>query len=463
MGDAGPAELTARRLRDQMAGGELSPVEVARCFLDRIRRLDGELHAFVTVDERAVLAQAEALERRPADAPRGPLYGLPVAVKDQFATRGLRTTSGSAVYRDHVPDTDAVCVARVRAADGIVLGKTNTPEFGLHWRTLNRVAPESRNPWRPDTSPGGSSGGSAVAVAAGMAPLAVGSDCAGSIRLPAAFCGVTGLLPGLGQVPRTGGTGVSRWFTGVGPIARDSADAALLFDALAGPSDTDPVTELVPGHDPPGDGDGPRWQCWRPDGAPVLEPEVAAVVGTAVDRLAASGARFADTDVVLPATEWTGAFNTITMADRYALQGAALLADPAAEELLTPLVRQRFRTGERVTGAEYALACQTRTAARARLAAALRPADILVSPTVGFPAVPPPTDDWTWRPAGITDHTFVANLTGLPAVTVPCGLVDGLPVALQLMGRRGGEAMLLAVAGFVEDVLGPAPRPGMWA
>ncbi|MDQ7908025.1 amidase [Phytohabitans sp. ZYX-F-186] len=446
---AEPHLLPAWRLVRLLRAGELSPVEVTTHFLDRIERLDGDLHCFVTVDREGALADARALERRGA----GPLYGLPVAVKDQYLTRGLRTTGGSALYRDRVPDEDAACVERIRAAGGIVLGKTNTPEFGLHWRTLNRVAPETRNPWDTGRSPGGSSGGSAAAVAAGLAPLALGSDCAGSIRLPAAFCGVTGILPGNGLVPRHGGLGGSLRFTGIGPIARGVRDAALLLEVLAGYDPRDPTGRRDAAF---------RWPrrrgvrdlrvaWWSPGVEAGGDARVVAAVRAAAARIAEAGAHFDDPGLVLGDEECQAAFSRMTYADRYALQGRELLADPGTAAELTPLVRQRFEAGGRVTGAEYAEALAVRFRAVQRLADAFDRYDVLAGPTVGFTAVAPPAGDWTWRPAGITDHTYLANFAGVPAVSVPCGLVDGLPVAVQLMART--EATAVRAAAALEDLL----------
>ncbi|MFC0530279.1 amidase [Phytohabitans kaempferiae] len=449
MPSADPHLLPAWQLVRLLREGELSPVEVTNHFLDRIERLDGALHCFVTVDREGAIAAARALERHRA----GALYGLPVAVKDQYLTRGLRTTGGSALYRDHTPDEDAACVERIRAAGGIVLGKTNTPEFGLHWRTRNRVAPETRNPWDTGRSPGGSSGGSAVAVAAGLAPLALGSDCAGSIRLPAAFCGVTGILPGNGLVPRHGGLGGSLQFTGIGPIAGGVRDAALLLQVLAGYDPRDPTGRRDAAFRWPGRRGvrGLRVGWWSPQVVAGGNERVVGAVRAAVAQIAEAGVFFDDAGLALGDEECQVAFTRMTYADRYASQGRELLADPGTAAQLTPLVRQRFEAGGRVTGAEYAEALAVRFRAAQQVADAFDRYDVLVSPTVAFVAVPPPEDDWTWRPAGITDYTYLANFVGVPAVSVPCGLVDGLPVAVQLMART--EAAAVRAAATLEDVL----------
>ncbi|HTV70074.1 MAG TPA: amidase, partial [Rhizobiaceae bacterium] len=217
---------SAWQLRQAIVARRLSATEVARHFIARIEALDSRIHSFITLSADAALDQAQAVDRRIARGEAvGPLAGVPVSIKDQFWTKGIRTTGGSCVYADHVPQEDSLHVARVKAADGIIIGKTNTPEFGMFWRTVGGVAPECLNPWDSRRTSGGSSGGAAAGVSAGFGPLALGSDAGGSIRLPSAMCGVLGVLPSNGRVPRHGAFGSTIFFSGVGPITRDVRDA----------------------------------------------------------------------------------------------------------------------------------------------------------------------------------------------------------------------------------------------
>src|SRR6516165_6549644 len=227
--------LPAWRLEELIRAKEVSPVDVTRHVLDRIDRLDGTLHAFITVMPKEALAAA----RRAEDAIRlgdelGPLHGLPVSMKDSLWTQGMRTTDGSRIYQDFVPEEDSIAAERIRAAGGIIFGKTNLPEFALFRRTMNLLVPECLNPWDIRRTSGGSSGGAAVATAAGLGPIAIGTDGGGSIRIPSSWNGVFGLLPSRGRIPGFGHMGAT-FGSGIGPITRDVRDAAIVVEALSGP------------------------------------------------------------------------------------------------------------------------------------------------------------------------------------------------------------------------------------
>ena len=463
--------LPAWRLRELIVGRELSPAEVTRYFLDRITALDPGLRCFVTVAADEALEAARRLQQRSYFRDPGPLYGVPVSVKDQYWTQGIRTTGGSRLYRDWVPEEDACCVRRAREAGAVIIGKTNTPEFALWWRAVNHVAPLPRNPWQLGRTAGGSSSGAAASVAAGLTPVAIGSDCAGSIRLPAAFCGVTGLLPTSGRVPRHGGLGGSLQFTGIGPITRDARDAALMLTALAGGDSRDPTS--LPGH--PGDYQrgldegvaGLRCAFWVPadadgvgqsDGAENVE--VAALAWQAAGVLAVHGAEVAETTLSLGASRYAEAFRCMNEADRYALQGREIMADPARRELLTPYVAERFVRSAATPADQYVLALRTRFEAVREMDAAFQRYDLLLSPTVGFTA-PPEPEDWQARPADLTSRTYLANFCGLPAMSVPCGVVGGLPAGLQLMAPAGQEVRLLRAARVLEHGLPVAEKPNL--
>jgi len=234
-----PATELAERLRSR----RLSASEVVQAFLERIRRVNPSLNAYVTLDEERALREARAADERLFHAARPePLHGVPFSVKDVVFTAGLRTTAGSRIYERYVPEKDAIAVARLRAAGAILLGKTNTPEFGYKATTENPLFGPTCNPWDMTRTAGGSSGGAAAATAAGLSPLSVGTDGGGSIRIPASFCGVFGLKPTFGRVPVLPGFGGWRTLSHTGPIARTVRDAALMFDVMAGPHEIDRVS-----------------------------------------------------------------------------------------------------------------------------------------------------------------------------------------------------------------------------
>src|SRR6266540_6319318 len=227
---------------------KVSPVEVTEAFLARIDKLNPTINAYVTLTPELARAAAKRAETAVmAAAALGPLHGVPFSVKDLVFTAGVRTTAGSLVYRDFVPDTDSLVVSRLKAAGGIILGKTNTPEFGYKATTENLVFGETRNPWALDKTPGGSSGGASAATAAGLAPLSVGTDGGGSIRIPASFSGIYGLKPTFGRVPSLPGFGGWHSLAHTGPMTRTVADAALMMDVIALPDERDRLNVPTPG------------------------------------------------------------------------------------------------------------------------------------------------------------------------------------------------------------------------
>jgi Asp-tRNA(Asn)/Glu-tRNA(Gln) amidotransferase A subunit family amidase len=458
---------SAQEIREAVASGRVSARDVTLNTLARIRSLDADLHSFITVDEEHALEQLADLERRAAAGePPGPLWGVPFSVKDLYNTRGVRTTYGSRVFAEHVPDADAIAVARVRRAGGILVGKTNTPEFGIYIRTVNDLQPETVNPWDRSRTTGGSSGGAAASVAAGLTPVAIGSDGGGSVRIPAALCGVCGLMPSRGSVPRGGGYIGTRCFSSAGPIARRASDALLLWRVMAGPDPSDPLSQLSVqrtfGQDAPGGG-RPRLRWVEDSGIPGAEADVIVaaraaamqlgqVLGVDVDQRAASlqSARFAED------------FYAIMQADRVSTGGGELMADPARRSLLTEYSRHQFEMGARVTGADYSRALETRIRAAEHLLALLDSVDVLLTPTLGFVA-PEITNAPDALPEdarrGFVAFTFLMNYTGFPAATVPCAVVRGLPVGLQLVGRPGSEERLMRLSQTVQDELCPPSVP----
>lgn len=455
------AWLPAWKLRDLYAGRRLSPVEVVAHLLDRIERLDASLHSFITVAGDAAMEQARSAEqqfRRGVEPP--PLCGVPVSIKDLFWTRGMRTTGGSLLYKDHVPTEDSVYAQRVLAAGGIVIGKTNTPEFGLAGRTLNRVAAECLNPWDRTRTPGGSSGGAAAATAAALCPIAIGSDAAGSIRVPSAFCGVFGLYPSYGRVPRYGGFGGSLFFSAIGPLSRDVRDAATLLQVLSGADRRDPVSR----RDEPPDylaqldaGVAGLRLAWLPDvrahggaAADAAAAEVIAAVARTALRFVDLGAAVDEADVKLGIEEIEEAFWMILDADRYALIGQQLFEDAATRGLLTAYTRERFLSGRAVSAPEYVRALRVRMGFIARMESIFERYDLLLTPVVGSVA---PAIGSAWSVSGSrvqNAYVIPVSFSGFAAAAVPAGLVSGLPVSLQIIAPPNREDLLLCACRALE-------------
>ncbi len=451
----------ALELAEMVARRDVSPVELARLYLDRIERLDGSLGAYLTVDAEGAM---EAAGRAEGSVMRGEelgaLHGVPISIKDLQITRGLRTTGGSAIFADRVPAEDSIVVERIRASGAVVLGKTNTPEFGLLGVTVNDLGGPCRNPWDPERTTGGSSGGAGAAVAAGLCALAEGSDGGGSIRIPSSFCGVFGIKPTQGRVPKYAGAGIplsANHFSQAGPMARTVRDAAALLELLSGYDDRDPSSIRDPVPDLMGaagrGADGLRIG-WSADyGYAAVDPEVIAVCRAALGGLAEAGSDIGDSDLALDAP--FDAFRPLFAATAYASYGSLLSGE------LTDYARSTIEHGATVTGAEYALALGRMDMVRAAIEGQLDRFDLVASPTLAVPAfrVGGPLDTVTeidgrevdpWW--GYFPFTFPINMAGLPAVSVPAGLsADGLPIGLQLVARRGAEDVLVAASAALEE------------
>ena len=444
---------------------EVSPVEVIEAAIAAMERLDPELHAFCTPATDQARADARRLETRIRRGETvGPLAGVPVGIKDLILTRGIRTTFGSRLYADYVPQEDDVAVERLRAADAIILGKTNAAEFGYGGFGHNPLFPTTRNPWNTAMTPGGSSAGSGAAVAAGIVPIALGSDGGGSVRLPAAFCGLVGIKPTMGRIPVWPGCrdaslpGVSGWesIEHYGPITRTVADAALMLAVMCGPDARDRWslpdeglrwTEAVTRRPPANLSIAwcPRW------GEQPVEPEVLAIAEKAARKLADGiGATLEET---------ASPFGDIIEADRAIvaletdLTGLRRLAKGHEETLTDSLHGLLARTWR---AEEFTDAITVRKAAVADMVRFMERYDLLLTPTApvtafrvdhdgpGTIAGEPVSDD-AWSPC-----LYPANLTGQPAASVPAGWTsDGLPVGLQIMGRRlADEAVVTAAAAY---------------
>jgi aspartyl-tRNA(Asn)/glutamyl-tRNA(Gln) amidotransferase subunit A len=448
-------ELSAVRLRELYLSGELSPVEVTRSLLDRIEERDGDLHAFITVTPEIALRQARAAELAYREGDDGaPLLGVPVSIKDLTWTRGVRTTFGSLLTAEFVPDRDAPVVERLRDAGAVMLGKTNVPEQGWKGETTNRLIGSTHNPWKAGATAGGSSGGAAAAVAAGMGPIAQGSDGAGSIRIPAGFCGVVGLKPTFGTVPNWPPSSTDT-LSHVGPIARTAADAALMLNAIAGPDARDlhslgrPILDYQAGL---GDGlDGVRI-AWSPDlGYVDVDPEVARLTAAAASSLSRCGAEVHDLGPAF-ADPWP-IIHTLWAASEAAAFPNGI---DAIRDLLDPGRVAVIEAGFELSPGAVAGAALARHAHHRSVDALFESADLLATPTLPVWAFPVGQDSPIRHGRqtsylGWTGFTYPFNLSGHPAVTVPCGLTaDGLPVGLQLVGRWHSDALVLRAAAAFE-------------
>ncbi len=458
-----PAVDLARLLHSR----ELSARELLDAFLSRIHRVNPRLNAIVTLAEERATAAAAAADEAAARGDRlGVLHGLPIAVKDLADTAGIRTTYGSPLFAGHVPEADAPHVALLKAAGAVIIGKTNTPEFGAGSQTFNAVFGATRNPWDTRMTPGGSSGGAAAAVAAGLLPFADGSDLAASVRNPAAMCSLIGLRTTPGTIP-SGGDFFNP-LPVLGPIARSAADAALLLAGLRG---HDPALPLArPGTHATGpdtgwtaDGVAGLRVAWSADlgGLPV-EPEVARVLARARETLAAAGAVMAHAEPELAgADEAFLVLRAVMMAGRY-----GPLLETARDQLKDTLI-WNIEQGLALTGPQVAAAQRQHSEVFSRMKTFLRGYDVLAAPTVQV-APFPVEQEWVTAINGIPQDTYIdwlrscsrITVTGHPAVSVPAGFTaGGLPVGLQLVGRYGTDDRLLSVAGAVAQVLLPEPRP----
>jgi amidase len=461
-----PAVELARLLHSR----ELSARELLDAFLNRIHRVNPQLNAIVTLAEERAVAEATAADEAAARGDlRGVLHGLPIAVKDLADTAGIRTTYGSPLYAGHVPDADAPHVALLRAAGAVIIGKTNTPEFGAGSQTFNAVFGATRNPWDTRMTPGGSSGGAAAAVAAGLLPFADGSDLAASVRNPAAMCSVVGLRTTPGTIP-SGGDFFDP-LSVLGPIARSAADAALLLAGLRGHDPGLPLARpgahtTAPGMAAPGAVDGVAGLrvAWSADlgGLPV-EPAVAEVLARAREVLAGAGAAVVDAE---PGLADADEVFLVLRAVRMAGQFGSLL-ETARDQLKDTLI-WNIEQGLALTGPRIATAQARHSEIFGRMKAFLSGYDVLATPTVQV-APFPVEQEWVTSINGVPQETYIdwlrscsrITVTGHPAVSVPAGFTaDGLPVGLQLVGRYGTDDRLLSLAGAVARVLLPEPaRP----
>ena len=453
------AYMPATRLSRAIRQREVSSVEVTQLFLDRIQRLDSRLNAYLALRPEQALADARAADDIVARGwAVGPLHGVPISIKDLEMTKDLPTTMGSALFRDRTPDIDSIVVERVKASGAIILGKTNTPEFGQSGTTENRVSDPCRNPWNTARTPGGSSGGAGAALAAGLCTIATGSDGGGSIRIPSAFSGVTGIKPTQHRVPRYGGYGrpAANHFSQSGPMSRTVADTALLLQVLAGPDSRDPnsIKETPPDFSAGLERgvEGMRI-AWTPDyGYAAVDPEVAEITARAARVFEELGATVEDAPLNLedPFDAFFDVFATATYTSY------AHLLEEHRDEFSEPGLYS-LEHGATVDGATLSRAIHRVDVLGRQMEDFFDTYDLLLSPTMPTPAfeigrkpsvIGGREVDPMW---GFIPFTFPINMTGQTASSVPCGFSsDGLPVGLHIIGPRRAEARVLQASAAFE-------------
>jgi len=449
---------TIHEVASSIADGTVSPVDLIEATLGQIDRLDGEINSYLTVDREGALSQARRAEdeiRR--GGYRGPLHGIPIAVKDNIETAGLRTTGGSKILADYVPSDDAPAVARLKAAGAVIVGKTNLHEFGMGATSVNPHYGPARNPWDTSRVTGGSSGGSAAAVATGMCFAALGTDAGGSVRIPSALCGTVGLKQTHGRVPILGCLGASNpTVDHIGPIARSVADAALLLWLMAGPDPRDPTTENVPPLATdliaPGSVKGLRVGVPSEYYFDGVDREVDSLVRAAIETLVDSGATIVEVSIPDHAALLAGLSGLLGERIGYHREWMRTRLREYGID-----VQAKLLAAQLIPAADYALALRVRRLLADRYRDVFQRVDLLAMPTVVTPAYPIADADETTPvdlpkdSTPLARNTRIANLTGLPAISVPAGFTRaGLPVGLQLMARAYDEVTLLRAAATYE-------------
>ena len=435
----------------------LSPVEVTQAVLARIDRLNPVLNAFVLVDEEGSLASAQAAEKAYASASAAPLAGVPVSIKDLTETRGMRTTKGSIALKDWVPDFDAVVVERLRDAGACILGKTNTPELGTTFTTNNRLFGPARNPWKPDRTTGGSSGGAAAAVASGLGPIGHGNDAGGSIRIPANFCGVFGIKPTMGRIPNNSNTVGMQVFAHEGTLTRTVNDAALFLSVCSGPDPRDPWAIEDEPSDFLGTLDEPLRDlriAWSASFGAPTDPSVLAACQDAAEWLAKRVGKGKLAQATPDLSGLAESFLPVFTTDGY-LSNIALVADQL--DKLCRQVRQGFEMAKQIPATEYALALGKIARFRYNARRFFEDYDLLLTPVASEPAFR--IDDPAWDiehqipPLEMAKFMFTPpfDVSGNPAASIPVGFTpDGLPIGLHIVGRWGEDDTVLRAARELE-------------
>lgn len=465
-------QLTAHDARDLIAARTISSVELTEAILRRIEQVEGSVKSYVTVTPEIALERAREIDERIARGEDvGPLAGVPVAIKDNMSTRGVLTTCSSKILHNYKPIYDATVVERLTRAGAVTVGKTNLDEFAMGSSTENSGFFTTRNPWKLDTVPGGSSGGSAAAVAADECLFALGSDTGGSIRQPASFCGVVGMKPTYGRVSRYGLVAFASSLDQIGPMCKDVKDCALVLNCIAGHDPHDSTSQPVPVPDYTqalvNDVKGIRVGVPKEYFAQGVQPEVSEAVWRAIDVLASLGATYRE--ISMPNTEYgLATYYIIAPAEassnlarydgvRYGLRDFEA-EDPVSmfaktrEKGFGAEVKQRIMIGTYVLSAGYydafyLKAQKVRTLLRRDFEKAFEEFDVLITPTaptVAFGIGERTDDPLQMKLSDVC--TIPANMAGIPGISIPCGFADGLPIGLQIMAKAFDEEMLLRVA-----------------
>ncbi|MDQ3694045.1 MAG: amidase [Chloroflexota bacterium] len=450
------AYLSATAMIERFRSRELSPVEVTEAILARIGTFNPRLNAVVTRAPELALEQARAAERAYAgQGEPGPLAGVPFTIKDLTPTKGIRTARGSLIDPDWVPDADAPVVERLYEAGAVMLGKTNTPELGWKGDSGNRVFGPTHNPWRHGRTAGGSSGGAAAAVAVGFGPLAQGSDGAGSIRIPASFCGIFGHKPSFGLVPQYPASAVGD-ISHLGPMTRTVGDAALMLNVIAGGDARDRFswTSGVDYAAALGDGIQGLRVAWSPDlGYARVEPEVRDATAAAARRFEELGCRVEEVSPDLPNPQ-----EIISKLWASAMAGYFEGRLDTVRDLIDPGLLEVVEHGQTISAAELMAAQGRRNTYCTGMVRFMADYDLLLTPTLPSTAFTagadaPDTDRDPDVPIDWTPFTYPFNLTGQPAATVPCGFSrEGLPIGLQIVGRWKRDSTVLQAAAAFETI-----------
>jgi len=447
-----PADLTIQEAAVMIRSGKLSPVELVQSYLSRIRRIDPKLNSYITVTEQLALEQAKNLETELSKGQwRGPLHGIPIALKDNYDTAGIPTTGASAVFADRIPDQDAETVRRLNEAGAILLGKLNMHEFAFGGTSAVTHYGPVRNPWDTDYIPGGSSGGSAAAVAARLCAASLGTDTAASIRMPAAYCGIAGLKPSYGLVSIRGIIPLSESLDHAGPLCRTTADCALMLQALAGydPAGVTSIRTRIP-----------RYinALFQPVtglrlGVPAspfyddLDPGISAAMDVALSLLKEMTAGIHETS--LPPTP-----PIIPLLSEAYSYHEKYIENEGTRKLYQAPTLKRILGGSKVTRREYISARRELTLLRKKIDRVFEEIDLVITPTT--PVLPQRIDELSENvatsPVIDARNTLPFNFYGIPSMTVPCGFNrDGLPIGLQISGPRLRESRVLALAHAYEQ------------
>lgn len=457
-------DKSAVELAADIRSKRLSPVEITEAVLERIEQLNPRLNAIcieTPQEARQSAREAEAAVMRGDDL--GPLHGVPISIKDLIHQKGVRITFGSKLFADNVAKEDSPVVERLRRAGAVLIGRTNTPEFGWKGVTDNLLFGITRNPWHPDLTPGGSSGGAAAAVAAGMGPVGIGSDGGGSIRIPASFCRLVGHKCSYGRVPNYPVSGDGS-LVHTGPLSRTVADTALVYDVLAGPDERDrdslPATGVRYAEQIDAGISGLRIAYSADLGFGEVDPRVAEICAAGAEKFSEAGATV---EAVEPG--WRDPFKHWATIFYGSIAGTLGNALERSGDELEPGLRKSVEKGLTLTAAEYVKALMHRNAFWQTVHSFFESYDLLLTPAIAVPPFPvgkivpdplPGQDRWT---TSYTPFTYPFNLTGQPACSVPCGLIpaadgsDGkLPVGIQIVGRRFDDVTVLRAARAWEQI-----------